>query len=86
MSDKEERENLFARLARDNLKGMDSEVMALGYLMSDWLRAQIADAGTGVDAGAGMDSFDLWVTVGGKELLVNIRKSRGQLLKEQGNV
>lgn len=81
MSEDESRE-IFARLVRDLLPDMDSEVMALGYLMRQWLESSIADAETKVDQGAGMDSFDLWVTLGGKELFINIRKSLAQLNKE----
>lgn len=53
-----------------------SNVQALGHLMRQWLQAAIADAGTTIDTGAGSGAYDLWVKMGGEELLVTIRPSR----------
>lgn len=76
MSDKQEqdRQNEFASLARIlGEHAPPSDVMALGHMMRDWLKAVVADAGTAVDTGAGLGSYDLWVKMGGKEVLVQIK-------------
>lgn len=52
-----------------------SEVQALGILMANWLRTEMADAGTGVDQGAGFHEYDLWVQFGGKDLYIKIAES-----------
>lgn len=62
---------IFALLAKDI--NCNDEVMALGYLMRDWLQSAIVDSETNVDQGAGLGSFDLWATVGGKNVFINIR-------------
>lgn len=54
----------------------DGEIMALGAMMANWLRSEVSDSGSGVDTGAGFDSYDLWVKFGGKELFINIRESK----------
>jgi hypothetical protein len=50
---------------------------ALGALL-----AQMKDKGTSIDSGGSQDSADLWVTVGGVEYYINIRKSNAQLEEE----
>jgi hypothetical protein len=76
--DDENRATAFAQLlATIDFEGKpDSEVMALGELMRNWLRTEMADAGTSVDSGAGLSSYDLWVQFGGKRLYINIAESR----------
>ena len=77
-------DSLFAKL----LNGIEyegkptSEVQAMGLLMQNWLKTEMADAGTEIDSGAGMHSYDLWVKFGGVELFINIQKSGAQLAKE----
>lgn len=66
----------FAHLAKE--VDCDDEVMALGYMMRDWLQSAIVDSNTTVDQGAGIGAFDLWATVGGKNVYINIRLANKQ--------
>ena len=63
----------FAEMCRKYKIDCDDEVMALGYMMRDWLQAAIIDSGTNVDQGAGIGNFDLWAKVGGKDIFINIK-------------
>jgi hypothetical protein len=64
----------FAQLCGSLENAPHDEVMALGYMMRDWLEAAIVDSGTGVDQGAGLGMFDLWATVGGKKVFITIKE------------
>lgn len=63
----------FAHLIDETVEPPSSDVQAVGHLMRQWLQNVIADAGTAIDTGAGFNQYDLWVTVGGKELFITIK-------------
>lgn len=65
----------FARNLKDiNLTDKPSEpIIALGYMMRDWLSA-ISDKPE-IDVGAGMSCFNLWAEVEGQKVFIEIRKS-----------
>jgi hypothetical protein len=63
----------FARLLPAMENPPSDNVQALGHMMREWLLNAVADSGTGVDTGGGMGCYDLWVKVGGEEVLVQLR-------------
>jgi hypothetical protein len=63
----------FARVARAVNIECDGDVIALGYMMRDWLKSSVADGGTSVEQGIGIGYFDLWVKIGGKEIFITIK-------------
>jgi hypothetical protein len=79
--DADKRKVEFARAAQtlpDDVKP-PADVMALGYLMRDWLQAAVVDAGTSVDTGAGLQVFDLWAKVGGREVFITIKERASEI-------
>jgi len=42
----------------------------------------IKDEGTEIDSGFGMGAGDLWVTIGGVEYILTLKKSNAQTAKE----
>lgn len=71
---------ILAHMMKD--MGLTDDVQAVGYLMRDWLQNMVSDNGNGVDCGGGMGSFDLWVTVGGKELFITITEKAAAIGKK----
>jgi hypothetical protein len=59
----------------------DRQPRSLAHEIAGYLES-IRDEGTTVDTGFGDGTGDLWVTVGGVEFFVTIRKSNNQLAKE----
>ena len=58
-------------------KGPASLALELSTLLNP-----VADEGTFIDSGAGAGSADLWVTVGGVEYFLTIRRSNNQLRRD----
>jgi hypothetical protein len=59
---------------------MDKELMMMMSLskeLENFLQS-VKDEGTGIDAGTDFRSRDLWVTVGGVEWRINIRRNKEQ--------
>ena len=52
-------------------------MMSLSNELENFLRT-VKDEGTGIDAGTDFRSRDLWVTVGGVEWRINIRRNKEQ--------
>jgi hypothetical protein len=50
----------------------------IGFMLQDFLENAVADAGTAVDKGVGLGSFDLWLKVDGREYYVEIKESLAQ--------
>lgn len=67
----------FARLLPSVESPPSDNAQALGHMMRAWLQAAIVDGGTNVDTGGGMGGYDLWATIGGEELFIQI-KSRNK--------
>lgn len=42
----------------------------------------VKDQGSEIDTGSGMNESDLWVSIGGIEWIITIKKSNAQLRKE----
>lgn len=61
----------------------NGEMLALGALMRQWL-SQVSDNGRAVDVCVGGGSYDFWVTCGGVEMFVCIKKSARQLQIDAG--
>ena len=62
------------RLNEINLQDKPSEpIMALGYIMRDWLSV-IADKPE-IYVGAGMSCFNLWAEVEGQKVFIEIKKA-----------
>jgi hypothetical protein len=47
------------------------------------LRATLADEGTGMDTGGGDGQADLWVTCGGVEFFITVKRSGAQLARDK---
>jgi len=52
-------------------------MMSLSKELENFLQS-VKDEGTGIDAGTDFRSRDLWVTVGGVEWRINIRRNKEQ--------
>jgi hypothetical protein len=52
-------------------------MMSLSKELENFLQS-VKDEGTGIDAGTHFRSRDLWVTVGGVEWRINIRRNKEQ--------
>ena len=59
----------------------DSGPIDLAHKLRDLLKP-VTDEGTSIDSGAGAGSADLWVTVGGVEYFLTIRRSNNQLRRD----
>jgi hypothetical protein len=64
--------------------GFDTDNLSTVNLIRAALR-QVVDKGTSMDTGGGADSADMWLTIGGTEYYLNLRKSNAQLQREAGN-
>jgi hypothetical protein len=57
-----------------------NEVIETGHKLYDFLKT-IADE-DGVDRGIGYGCYDLWATIDGKEVFIQVQKSNAQTRKE----
>lgn len=72
-----------ARIAREIApKHWDMGPAAFRDELRALLRTTLADQGTSIDTGGGDGMADLWVTCGGVEFFITIRKSNGQIARE----
>lgn len=62
----------------------DGSPAAMRDELATLLRRTMADEGSSMDTGTGPDSADLWVSVGGVEFFVTIKRSRSQERRDAG--
>lgn len=80
MSDENERKRMMhSAIPAD----WDDKPMSLAHEIADLLKP-VRDAGTSADSGGGNGMADLWVTVGGIEFFISIRRSNRQLAIDAG--
>jgi hypothetical protein len=77
-----ERRRRFAEMAAMYRDIAPPGLCEIGFLLQDFLENMVADADTAVDKGVGLGSFDLWVTVGGREYYLEIKESLKQAAKD----
>jgi hypothetical protein len=73
-----------AAFLRDNPHLAENGAQELGWLLYEFLEQTVVDAGTKVDTGCGLGSFDLWAKVNGREYYIEIKPSGNQIAADNG--
>lgn len=60
----------------------DAAPLLIAHELVDLMQGTICDEGKPCDTGAGFGGADIWAWIGGREYFINIRPSKGQLMRE----